>query len=379
MAENQDGTEKTEEASAKRLIDAREKGQVAKSQDVTTAGILLIGGVVVFLLGKGMIAKLQKFFAISFRKIAEFDFTDKNIQVYLISLIVTLADLLLPLLLIIVAIVLTTEISQVGLKFATKKFTEPEHYAKPFKVFSGLKRIFFSSHSIIELLKGSAKILFLGGIAVSIIHKNMERIIGVVELPFINVAETMADIGFEIITKVGGLFILIAVADFFYQKWKFKNDMKMTKQEVKEEGKQLEGDQQIKSRIRALGRSMIRKQMMANVPKASVIITNPTHFAVALVYEQGSATAPIVVAKGVDFIALKIKDLAKEHNIPIVEDPPLARTLYKLVEIDQEIPEVLFKAVAQVLAYVFQLKAGNYVTYAKSDIDENSFTKNITV
>ena len=143
MAENQDGTEKTEEASAKRLIDAREKGQVAKSQDVTTAGILLIGGVVVFLLGKGMIAKLQKFFAISFRKIAEFDFTDKNIQVYLISLIVTLADLLLPLLLIIVAIVLTTEISQVGLKFATKKFTEPEHYAKPFKVFSGLKRIFF--------------------------------------------------------------------------------------------------------------------------------------------------------------------------------------------------------------------------------------------
>lgn len=374
MAENQDGTEKTEEASAKRLADARDKGQVAKSQDVTTAGVLLIGGIVVFMLGKGMIEKLQKFFSLSFRKVAEFDFTDQNIRVYLISLVATLADLLLPILIIISIIVLITEISQVGLKIATKRFTEAENYTKPFKIGSGLKRVFFSSHSLVELLKGSLKILVLGGIAVSVIYGNIERIVDVVELPFVKVAETMADVGFEIITKVGGLFILIAFGDFLYQRWKFKNDMKMTKQEVKEENKQMEGDQQIKARIRALGRSMIRKQMMANVPKADVIITNPTHFAVALKYEQGTLSAPIVVAKGVDFIAIKIKDLANEYNIPIVEDPPLARTLFKLVEVDQEIPEVLFKAVAQVLAYVFQLKAGNYVTYTKSDIDENNIS-----
>jgi flagellar biosynthetic protein FlhB len=376
MAENQDGTEKTEDASAKRLTDAREKGQVAKSQDLTTAGVLLIGGLIVYALGKAMVKKLQSFFSISFSNVGQFDFTDANLSNYINSLIKTLAELLFPIMIVILVIVLATEISQVGLKFATKKFTDPQTLAKPFKLFSGMKRIFFSVHSIIELLKGSLKILVLGGVAFFVIRENLERIISVVELPFINVAQTMADIGFEILTKVGGLYLVIAAGDFFYQKWKFKNDMKMTKQEVKEENKQQEGDQQIKARMRAMGRGMIRKKMMANVGTADVIITNPTHFAVAIKYEQGISSAPIVLAKGVDFLALKIKDIANENQIPIVEDPPLARTLYKLVEVEQEIPEVLFKAVAQVLAYVFQLRTGNFATYTKSEIDENKPDEN---
>lgn len=370
MAENKDGTEKTEEASAKRLEEAREKGQVSKSQDVTTAGILLIGGVAVYSLSKSMLEKLLAFFSMSLSSAGQFDFTDTNISMYIISLIKTLATLLLPILLIVLTIVLISEISQVGLKIATKKFTEPENLMRPFKVLSGAKRVFFSTRSIFELIKGSAKMLVLGGVAFFVIKNNLEKIISVVEMPFVNIAKTMADIGYEILTKVAGLYIIIAAGDFFYQKWRFKEDMKMTKQEVKEENKQIEGDQQVKMRLRSIGRSMIRKKMMANIPQADVIITNPTHYAVAISYKQGEHNAPIVIAKGVDFLAMKIKEIANENNITIVEDPPLARTLYKLVEVEQEIPEMLFKAVAQVLAYVFQIKTGNVTEYAKYDIDE---------
>ncbi len=370
MAENQEGQEKTEEATAKRIADAREKGQVSKSQDVTTASILLIGGVIVFMLGKSMMQKFQGYLSTSLHNVAQFDFSETNISKYLISLVSFLAELLLPILLIVFVLVLASEIAQVGLKFATKKFTDPQSLSKPFKIGSGLKRIFFSPHSLIELIKGFAKLAVLGGIAYLVISSHLDEIASMSTKSFFDIPEVMSSIAFEIILKVGGLYVVIAVSDFLYQKWKFKQDMKMTKQEVKEEGKQMEGDQQTKAKIRAMGRSMIRKKMIANVPKADVIITNPTHFAVALSYKQGESTAPVVVAKGVDFLAMKIKDIANDNNIPIVEDPPLARTLFKLVEIDQEIPEVLFKAVAQVLAYIYQLKAGKFVNYKASEINE---------
>ena len=149
--------------------------------------------------------------------------------------------------------------------------------------------------------------------------------------------------------------------------------MKMTKQEVKEEWKQLEGDSQVKARLKQMGRAMLRKKMVAAVPTADVVITNPTHYSIAIKYKQGEDNAPVVVAKGVDFLALKIRELAKVNNIEIVEDPPLARTLYKVVEVDQEVPEVLFRAVAQVLAYVFSLRSGKFVNYRKTDIDESEF------
>jgi len=189
-------------------------------------------------------------------------------------------------------------------------------------------------------------------------------------LPFIDVAGTMADVAFEVLVKVGAIYIFIAAGDFFWQRWKFKQDMKMTKQEVKDEGKQTEGDQNVKAKLRQMGRAMIRTRMIGAVAGADVVITNPTHFAVAIKYTQGEDSAPIVVAKGVDFLAQKIKEVANENEITIVEDPPLARTLYKLVEVEQEIPEVLFKAVAQVLAYVFSLRSGKFASYNKVEIDE---------
>ncbi len=149
---------------------------------------------------------------------------------------------------------------------------------------------------------------------------------------------------------------MIAIADHFYQKYRFKEDLKMTKHEVKEETKQAEGDPKVRARIRQLMRGRIRKLMMGNVPAADVVITNPTHFAIALQYKQGQMTAPKVIAKGADYLAAQIKEIARENGVPIVENKPLARTLFYTVEVDQEIPENMFKAVAQVLAYVYQLK-----------------------
>ncbi|MCL2039135.1 MAG: flagellar biosynthesis protein FlhB [Bacteroidetes bacterium] len=373
MAENKDGIEKSEEASAKRLQDAKEKGQVAKSKDVTSASIMLIGGISVFLLGKNMMLKLTGIFSSAFSTAGQFDFTDSNLQFLLISQIESISWLIFPILLIIVAIVLAAEIPQAGLFFATKKFTEAENWQRPFKILSGVKRTFFSSRSLVELLKSFLKVVVLGGVAYSVISGNLDKIVGSADLPFISVVEAMADVAFELIIKVGGLFIFIAAADFIYQKWKFKQDMKMTKQEVKDETKQMEGDQQIKYRLRQMGRNMIRKKMIQAVPTASVIITNPTHFAVAIKYNQGEDNAPVVVAKGVDFLAQKIKEIGANNNVRIVEDPPLARVLYKLVDVDSTVPEILFKAVAQVLAFVYQVKAGNNVEYNPSNINENDF------
>ena len=376
MAENKDGIEKSEEASAKRLQDAKEKGQVAKSKDITSASIMLIGCISIFLLGKNMMLKLTGIFSSAFSTAGQFDFTDSNLKSLFISQIENISWLIFPILLIVVAIILAAEIPQAGLFFATKKFTEPENWQRPFKILSGIKRTFFSSRSLVELLKSFLKVSVLGGVAYSVISGNLDKIIGSAELPFINVVEAMADVAFELVLKIGGLFIFIAAADFIYQKWKFKQDMKMTKHEVKEETKQLEGDQQIKHRLRQMGRNMIRKKMIQAVPSASVIITNPTHFAVAIKYNQGEDNAPIVVAKGIDFLAQKIKEIAKNNNVRIVEDPPLARTLYKLVDVNSTIPEVLFKAVAQVLAFVYQVKTGNNVEYKPSNINESDFINN---
>jgi flagellar biosynthetic protein FlhB len=166
----------------------------------------------------------------------------------------------------------------------------------------------------------------------------------------------MASISIELVIKVGVVYIVIAVSDALFQKWQHKEDLKMTKQEVKDENKQSEGDPMVKARMRQIMRSKIRSAMMKSTAEADVVITNPTHYAVALKYEMGQMTAPKVVAKGADFLAARIREIATDNNVPIVEEPPLARAIYFNVEVDDEIPENLFKAVAQILAYIYNLK-----------------------
>lgn len=356
MAETPDGMEKTEQATPKRLEEARDRGQVAKSLDVTTSAIILLGGMSVFLFGSSISANIIGFTKTSLINLGNIELTDLATVDLLKKLLYFLASIMAPIILTVFFITLASEIFQVGFRFASKKFTEGLRFKQVLNPFSGLKKIFFSSNSIFELAKGILKILILGVVAYSVIHSREEELVGLVERPFTDMANFLFSTSFELVWKMGVVYILIAVADYFYQKWRFQEDMKMTRQEVKDETKQMEGDPLVKSRIRSIMRSQLRKIMMKNVPRADVIVTNPTHYAVAIEYKQKEMSAPKVTAKGVDFLAMKIRDIAMENNIPIVENPPLARELYHTVDIDQEIPESLYKAVAQVLAYVYSLR-----------------------
>lgn len=250
--------------------------------------------------------------------------------------------------------------SQVGVKIAWKKFSEGEDFKKIFKIGSGLKKIFFSSRSIFELAKNFAKIILLGSIIFTTLYSNMESVLSVGEKPFMEIGSLMSGLALEILLKMGIIYIIIAIADYIYQKWKFKEDMKMTKQEVKDEHKQMEGDPKVKGQFRSLMRQRVRKAMINAVSEADVVITNPTHFAVAIKYDQDMMGAPRVIAKGADFIAMQIREKAKENDVVIYEEPPLARALYYNVEVNQEIPENLFRAVAEILAYVYSLKENKF-------------------
>lgn len=356
MAENKEGQEKTEAATPKRLREAKEKGQVSKSTDITTSVMLLIGGMSLFVFGANIYSNLIKFFDYSFRNAWSINLSESNILKMYPDLIAFIAALILPLLLLFTFLILAAEISQVGLTVATKKWTDPETYKKIFKIGSGLKRIFFSSQSFFELLKSIAKVLLLGSVIIWIIYNDLESIVTIPLQNYTALIEMMGELSFKIVLAVGLVYIIIAVSDLIFQKWKHKEDMKMTKQEVKDETKQTEGDPHIKGKLKGLIRSRFRKMMVQNVAEADVVVTNPTHFAVALKYDNKRMGAPRVIAKGADFLAARIREVARGNGVEIVEDPPLARTLFFNVEVDMEVPENLYKAVAQVLAYVFSLK-----------------------
>jgi len=356
MAENREGQEKTEPATTKRLYEARMRGQVAKSLELTTAAIMLLGGLSVFILGKPLIENYTDFMKHIFHQCWSMEITFDNINHYYISLIGFLAKILIPIILAIFIISLMAEISQVGFKIANKKFTEGLNWKQVFNPFIGIRKIFFSTRSLFELSKSIAKLLVLGLIAYQVLSSYTIDTIKLIEKDVGSLAILIVQISLELIIKIGVVYLIIAFADFIYQKYKFKEDMKMTKQEVKDEYRQTEGDPKIKARIRQLMRGRIRKIMLQNVKKADVVITNPTHFAVALQYDSQIMNAPKVTAKGVDYLAQVIKEIAQENEVPIIENPPLARTLYYSVELEHEIPENLFKAVAQVLAYVYSIK-----------------------
>jgi flagellar biosynthetic protein FlhB len=356
MAENKEGQEKTEPASAKRLNEARARGQVSKSMDVTTAAMMLFGGLIVFLFGNALISGFQDFMRFIFYNSSSITITENNIGNMFFQLMLLLSKILLPILVFVMLIASVAEVSQVGFKIATKKFTEGLHFKQIFNPFSGLKKIFMSGRAVFELVKSFAKLLLFSLIVYQVLSARADETIGLMERPIEDIGVFIAEVCLELLLKISIVFILIAVVDFFYQKYRFKEDMKMTKQEVKEETKQTEGDPKIRQRIRSILRGRLRKLMLKKVKTAEVVITYPTHFAIALSYKSEDMSAPILVAKGVDYLALQIREIAEQSGVPVVEDPPLARVIYYKVDVEQEIPENLFKAVAQVLAYVYHLK-----------------------
>ncbi|WP_273077288.1 flagellar biosynthesis protein FlhB [Selenomonas felix] len=344
------GGEKTEEPTAKKRADARKKGQVGRSQELNTAFVLLVGFFTLKLLWDSIYLSIASYTTYVFTNLNQSVDTENIIHIF-IGIIVVLAKTAFPIMFAIMLIGLAINFFQVGLTFNTESI---EFKLDKLNPINGFGRI-FSKRSLVELAKSFFKILVIGFFLYRFIH---EQILAMPQFMFFDLTTSLAlvaEIIFQMAFIVIGVIMIMALMDYGYQKWQTTQDLKMTKQEVKDEMKQSEGDPQIKGKIRQKQRQMAMARMMKEVPKADVIVTNPTHYAIALSYQQGMS-APLVVAKGQDLVAQRIKEIAREARVPIIENKPLARAIYAAVQIGDAIPQELYQAVAEVLAYVYRLK-----------------------
>jgi flagellar biosynthetic protein FlhB len=351
MADDQDS--RTEDPTGKRVSQARGRGQVAMSKDATTVIILTMTTFVCYSVlpwsMRPMLMLMRRFIEQSERIMVG---NQPTFEALLAEIAMKFAfALTLPLLLLIVAAIIATW-AQTGFVWATGKFDFSFKFLNPL---NGIGKL-FSAKQFIEFGKGLIKAAIVAAVASSYVMPELLKIQTMTGLEPIAMTRelfyVLLHLMIGVLLAIGG----IALLDYLYQKWSTLQGLKMTKQEVKDEHKNADGDPHIKGRMRQIRMTRARKRMMASVPKASVIITNPTHYAVALQYEMGANGAPRVVAKGVDFMAKKIRELAAKHDVPIIENPPVARALYATVEIDEEIPPDHYKAVAEIIGYVMKLK-----------------------
>ncbi len=346
--------EKTEEPTAKKRADARKKGQVGKSQELNTAFVLLIGFFILKILWEYIYGEIANYTTYIYGHLMQSVDTETVLQLF-VGIMIVLAKTVLPVMFAILIMGLGINLFQVGLNFSTEAIEIKLDKLNPI---NGFGRI-FSKRALVELVKSILKIIIIGFFLYNYLKDEIFVMPQFIYYDLGKSLEEISKIVFAMIFQVLAVIIILAVLDFSYQKWQTTQDLKMTKQEVKDEVKQSEGDPQIKGKIRQKQRQMAMARMMQEVPKADVIITNPTHYAVALQYSQGM-TAPAVLAKGQDFVAQKIKEIAKEHKVPIVENKPLARALFAAVEVGDMVPPELYQAVAEVLAYVYRLKHKRY-------------------
>jgi len=353
-AETETGEEKTEEPTGKRRNEARDEGQVAKSVEVGNVAVLLSGLASIYIFGTYLYGRLEYFIHDAFKIWANPAFTDADFLAFAKRYIEDYIITLLPIFFVIVLVTFIVQTIQVGGVKITWKALQPK--LSKFNPISGLKNLLFSARSAVELLKSVAKLILVAWIAYLVIRGEMPYLINLGDMEIKSIFLYILSVMFRIFLWTSMLMILIAIVDYSYQLYEHEKNLKMTKQEVKDESKQSEGDPQVKSRIKALQREMAMRRMMEDVPKADVVITNPVHLAIALGYDNMKMSAPTVLAKGAGLVADNIKKKAKEHDIPIVENRELARNLFRMVEIGSEIPTTLYQAVAEVLAYVYRLK-----------------------
>lgn len=358
FAQDGPGGEKTEEPTSKKLNDTRNDGKVPKSKEFTN-GIELI---VLFLILKFWIGHMGKDFMQLFSQVYEKlpayttywggRIVKEDYSILLNGVILKMLIILLPFFAIGIVVAVGTNMMQFKFKI-TKKPLKPK--LSKLNPISGFKR-FFSVGKVIELLKSIAKIIVIMAVVYSTIKDDWVYLMKFYDMPLNQAIELIGSIVINMGLRISMVFMLIAFADLLYQRRKFRNDIKMTKQEVKDEYKNAEGDPQIKGKIRSKMREASQRRMMQSVPQADVVITNPTHFAVAIRYDASEGDAPRVLAKGADYLAQKIKEIAKESHVQIVENKPLARMLYANVEVGQEVPPELYQAVAEVLAMVYKMQ-----------------------
>lgn len=343
--------DRTEEATPRRKQQAIEEGNVPKSRELATGITFLMAVLVLYFYMPTMVEEFQKDF-IKYFSLYNFRLNKESVQLLLIEVLKSMAKVTIPLLFVLLFVAILSNIVQFGVIFSSKSLSFKWDRIDPI---AGFGRI-FSRRALFELAKSIMKIVFIGVAAFFIIKSKIPTILILADADPITSIHFLGKLIYEVSFKLAIIIMIIALIDFLYQRWQYNEDLKMTKQEVKEEFKQMEGDPLIKQRIRSMQREMARKRMMEEVPKADVVITNPTHYAVAIKYDMNKDRAPKVVAKGQRLIALKIREIAMKNNVIIHEDPPLARTLFSSVEIGEEIPENLYRAVAEILAMVYRLK-----------------------
>ena len=345
--------EKTEKATPKKRQDARKKGQILKSQDVTSALVLLSVFLFLLIAASFMRDGIMSFFSQTFSKYMRVDTLSIELVVKVYKEVLSeMAVIILPIMAIAVIAGVIGNFLQFGLLFTTEPLKFDLTKLDPVK---GIKRL-FSTRALIELLKSVLKISLIGTVTTMILWINISNVLS---LSFKSPWAALITVSkLTVLMGIAASIVLlfIAVLDYFYQKFEYEKNLKMSKQDIKDEYKNTEGDPLIKSKIKQRQREMAMRRMMQEVPQADVVITNPTHYAIALKYDEETMDAPKVVAKGTDFIAQKIKLIAKENDVVMVENRPLARAMYDQVEIGQRIPNEFFKAVAEVLAYVYRVK-----------------------
>ncbi|ABK42540.1 flagellar biosynthetic protein FlhB [Magnetococcus marinus MC-1] len=349
---DEDKDSKTEEPTSKRLSDSRNKGQVVSSKEVPTA-LLMLAALAVFLVqGNELWQALQRKMHFFLSGQISDDITPTGVSLIFNEIIRAVVMDLAPFFALFLVVAIISGLIQHGWLITFEPLMPKFSKVNPLQ---GLKRL-FSVRSLVEAFKSIVKIFVISFAVYLAMRNNIDQILGLADTTITEFTTLMFKDSLEILWRVTLAFLLIAVLDFIYQKFDYIKGLRMSKQEIKDEMKQMEGDPLLKGRIRQIQRELAQSRMMQEVPKADVIITNPTHYACALQYTPGQMSAPKLVAKGKGLIAARIRELADENNIPRVENPPLARTLYRDVELEQFIPPELFKAVAEVLAYVFSLK-----------------------
>jgi flagellar biosynthetic protein FlhB len=344
--------EKTEKATPRKRQKAREEGQVAKSQEVSAALILLAIFLVLLFMGKDIGERLYQFFKSFYNSYLLMNLTQETTAKLMQEITYQAVMIVWPIFLITVFIGFFSNYIQFGLLFTTKPLACKLDKLDPIK---GAKRI-FSMQAVVNLIKSLLKVTFIGTAVWLVLWNGKDSLLALATKSVGDMLSVVGKLTLQMGFTVAVLLIIIAILDYMYQRFQHEKQLRMSKQDIKDEYKMMEGDPQIKGKIKQKQREMAMRRMMQEVPNADVVITNPTHFAVAIKYDGTTMQAPTVIAKGQDFVALKIKEIAGQNEIVTVENKPLARMLFAQVEIGQQIPEDLFQAVAEILAYVYKLK-----------------------
>jgi flagellar biosynthetic protein FlhB len=344
--------DKTEAPTPKRRQEAREQGNIPRSPDLTAAVLLISVMLLLNSFGPGLVGALKALVAdlLGAKSMADSDAT--NAALALMKALISIGLAMAPFFIGIIIIAILVNVIQTGLHFSGAKLQPNFAALNPFK---GLGKIFSGGAAKMQFLMNLLKLTLVSLTAYSAVHGRLEQIVTVQQLSFVQIFGLGAGIIYSIAIRIGILLLVLALIDYFYQRYRIEKELKMTKQEVKEEMRRMEGDPMIKQRRRQIQMQVARERIKKDVPTADVVVTNPTHYAIALKYDATTMRSPRVIAKGQGVLAMRIREIAVAHGVPILERPPLARALFKLVEVGQEIPEQFYSAVAEILAYVYEL------------------------